>query len=570
MRPNGAAVPLCLLAGLAAASPAPPGAGTADPGARVLARINGEALYAEDVASLLGEIHRRPEMADREHFDNERLLFRLVNDALLAQEARALKMDEEQALRHRLAQARASRARERLYREEIGDRIVVSEESLEAVYEDVYRTATLTVLSRRDAGEARALRDEVLAAKDADALAALARTRSQDPYAGRGGRMKSVALLDLYETMVEFATTASPGEVSPPTVTPFGWSILRLEQLSAADPELATKRRSKTVAVLRYRRDRELRAELIPRLKERFPVTVDAEAVAAIEVQRMHDGRLVPKVDRPERVALHVGERRVSSATLGGALADAWQDVGNPLVAEKIRTVVVDDIVFDELLAAEAQRRGYDATPEVEREMHALETRLLVERYLQETVASGVAVDRAEMVAYYEEHRDQFRRPPKLHLLQLTVPTEAAARRTIEQARAGADFGWLVAQHSTDAFRESGGDRGWMAANSGPPPFHSELATAEAGDLLGPKAWDGEWVVAKVDVVEDQGTYAFDEVSGNVRARLTDQRMGERVDTTIRKLRERSEIWIAEDAAEMLGLSPVQATPAPESGGHSR
>jgi len=562
---------LALLSGAAApaGTPSAPPAAPAEPGPRVLARVNGEALYAEDVESLLGEIHSQAQAADRARYDDEQILFRLVNDALLAQEARRIELDKTSGIRERLARARAARARERIYREEIASHIAISDEAVRAVYDDVFRTATLTMLTRRDADEAKALREDVLAADGDEALAALARARSEDPYALRGGRIESAPLVDLYETMLAFATTAAPGEVSPPTITPFGWSILRLERLEPADPALADKRRGKCIAVLRFRREQELRAALAPRWSERFPVSIDREALAAIEVQKMHDGRLVPKVDRPDRVVLRVGERSVTSARLGSALTGAWENVGNPLVAERIRQIVVDDVVFNELLAAEAERRGYASTPEVDREMHALENRLLVQRYLQESVAGEVAVSKDEMQAYYETHRDEFRRPPKLHVLQLTTASEEGARRAIDLARGGADFAWLVSQHSIDDFRERGGDRGWVAANAGLPLFRDELATAKAGDLFGPKAWDGAWVVVKVDVVEDQGVYGFDEVSGNVKARLVDQRLDERVETTIRKLRERSEIWVADNAAELLEAAPVRAVPGAEPRGHA-
>ena len=54
--------------------------------------------------------------------------------------------------------------------------------------------------------------------------------------------------------------------------------------------------------------------------------------------------------------------------------------------------------------------------------------------------------------------------------------------------------------------------RGWMAANAGTPPFKNELAAAAAGALLGPKSWDDKWVVAKVDVLKEQGVYSFEQV----------------------------------------------------------
>jgi parvulin-like peptidyl-prolyl isomerase len=517
----------------------------------VIARVNGENLYVEDVESVLEEVHKRSAEGSRGGFDLDQLLFRAINDTLLAQEARALGMDEDEAIVRKLVELRERMAKARLYQVEIIERMDVGPEQVRALYDDLFRRFSLHLLTRRDRGEAERLRERILGGEEIEALA---RAESQDAFAARGGKLERTTVLDLEPSVARTASALAPGEVSAVFATGSGWTVVRLDALEPADPEGFAAEERMTRAVARRDREQELRDELLARLGTEHPVEIDREAVAAIETQRMPDGRVMPKVASPERVVVRAAGRAITERELGSALAAQWGKLVNPEAALALTPIVLDRMIFDELVSAESVRRGYGATPEVDRAVHALEARLLVERYLREVIARGVEVDRATAEAYYAEHRDEFRRPPRLHVLQLTVADEAEAERLVELARRGADFAWLVRQSSTDAYRQSGGDRGWMPAHRGLDRFADLLREAQEGDVFGPRGVAGDWQVIKVDAVEDAGHYAFEEVSGNVRRRLVEVEQMKRLDATIQALRARSEIWINEEAIARLRL----------------
>jgi peptidyl-prolyl cis-trans isomerase C len=534
---------------------------------RVVARVNGEALYAEDLEIALGEIHRSQAIQQRSGFDLDQLMFRLVNDTLLAQEARTLGFDESPELAQKLVARRESRAKTRVFREEIGEKLDFNEQAVREVYDDVYRIATLRVLTRRDRGELEALRPKVLAAKDETAFAALAQVESQDPYAMRGGKIHA-AFTDLYKSILDYLAASKPGELSQPLATQWGWTLAVVEKVEPADPSLLEARRNRVLVELRYRQERALRLALAERLKPTLGLAVDWTVYESVEVQRMHDGKLLPKFSEPERPIARLAGRTITVKQFAGKLASAWSTVTNPTLAIEYKPGVLDDLIFEELLVAEGLRRGYGDTPEVKRELHALEVSQLASRYLKETVAAGVDVTPQEARDYYETHKDEFRKPPRLHLLQLTVPTREEAERIAGLAQGGADFAWLVRQHSTDKYKESGGVRGWVAANEGITNFRPELAKASKGDVLGPRESPNGWVVVKVDLYEEQDHYPFEAVSGNVKARLQSQEIVARIDSVVQKLRERSEIWIDREALAALSILPTAPVETPPMPGH--
>lgn len=536
---------------------------------RVIARVNGEALYAEDLRSVLEEIHRSQQVERRSDFDLDQMMFRLVNDTLLAQEARTLGFDELPELRNRLASRRESLARTRFYREAIVDRLDLNEEAARKVYDDVFRTATLRIVSRRDRDELEALRPLVLAAADDESFAKLAQEKSQDAYAMRGGRIEA-PLTDLFKSLFEHATTAPAGELSAPLATPWGWSYARLEKLEPADPAKFAERRGRTLVELRHRQERDLRVALVERLRPELGLQIDWGVYESIGIQRMHDGKLLPEFEGPERAVATLAGRAITAKDLAGKLANAWSSVGNPEIARQFKPGVLDDLIFEEMLVAEGLRRGYGDTPEAKRTLHALEMSQLAQRYLKETVSAGIEVTPEELRDYYDRHREAFRKPPRLHLLQITVASEAEGERIVGQAKGGADFAWLARQHSLDKYREAGGERGWIVANEGIVNFRGELAAAKAGDVFGPKEGPQGWVVVKVDLFEPQEYYEFETVSGNVRSRLTSEKIVARIDQVVRTLRERSEIWIDEQALAEIRLLPAAPEEKPVVGHDGR
>lgn len=539
----------------------------AEAGSRVIARVNGEALYAEDLRSVLEEIHRSQEVERRADYDLDQMMFRLVNDTLLAQEARTLDYDEAPELRSRIERRRESLARTRFYREAIVDRLDLNEEAGRKVYDDIFRTATLRIVSRRERAELEALRPEVLAARDDESFAKLAREKSQDSYALRDGRIEA-PLTDLFKSILEHVTTAPAGELSPPLATPWGWACVRLEKLEPADPAKFAERRGRTLVELRHRQERDLRVALVERLRPELGLQIDWAVYESIAVQRMHDGKLLPQFEGPERAVATLAGRTITVKDLAGKLANAWSTVGNPEIARQFKPGVLDDLIFEEMLIAEGLRRGYGDTPEAKRALHALEMSQLAQRYLKETVSAGIEVTPEELRDYYDRHREAFRKPPRLHLLQITVASEAEGERIVGLAKGGADFAWLARQHSLDKYREAGGERGWIVANEGIVNFRGELAAAKAGDVFGPKEGPQGWVVVKVDLFEPQDYYEFETVSGNVRSRLTSEKIVARIDQVVRTLRERSEIWIDQQALAEIRLLPTAPEEKPVVVGH--
>lgn len=517
----------------------------------VVATVNGEPVYLEALEERLGEMHGRVEETRRSAFDLEALTFRLVNDALIAQEARALELDREPPIPERIEARRRELAVRRLEREEIWSQAAVSDEEVRASFEELYRRVTLRVITTHEEAEAAAVLAELAAGADFETLA---RERSKDPYGPRGGLVKSLPRSDLQREIAEVAFGLEPGRVFGPVATEIGWAVLEVAAFEPPEEERFEAVRREIAETVRFRKAEAAREALGGLLRERHPVAVDADAVASIARERLPDGRLVPRPADPAAAVARIGERAITAEAFARALMMRWAGVRNEVAAEAAAPIVLDRMIAGELLAAEALARGYGETPGALRELRAYETRLLVNSYLDQVLAPTIEVRREEMEAYYEARRESFGEPPRLRLAQITLPTREEAERIARLAAEGADFAWLARRHSTDGYREAGGDKGWVEPRPGVDALNDALLAASVGDVLPPFETAESAVVHKVTVREERGLYTFDEVSGNVRRAVYDQKARQAIDELVTVLRERSEIVVHDEVLDRLAV----------------
>jgi peptidyl-prolyl cis-trans isomerase C len=528
----------------------------------IVATVNGEQIFFEDLERLLGDLHTGTAETQRGAPDLERMVFRLVNDKLLAQEARVMGMQNDEPIPSRLAALRQSLAIRRLEQKEIWTLAEPTDEELEQAFAKEYQTITFRMITVHEKGEAERLLSELEQGAD---FAALAKESSVDQFGPRGGLVEDLPRIDMPHELADDAFAMGPGDLKGPFRTRIGWSHLRVESFADPDPEQFQTLKPSLRALVRYRKSDSLKDDLGSRLRQAHPVTIEQQVVATIVAERLPDSRLMPKVENPELVVARVGKREISAEEYGKALQTRWKGVRNEEAAIAAKPIVLERLIRDELMASEALARGYGDSPEVRRALSATETQLLIPRMLNEVVAAGIDVTQEEMESYYEEHRNQFHRPPRVRIGQITVANREEAERLAELLRQGADLAWLVRQHSIDDFKDAGGDRGWTTPKRSGDPIEEALFEALPGDVFGPAAIDGSFVVVRVMARDDQGVFNFQEISGNIRQAVFDLKFQESLHEYIQKLRSRSEIVVNEDV-----LNTLEITGAPsEAGTHS-
>ena len=168
-------------------------------------------------------------------------------------------------------------------------------------------------------------------------------------------------------------------------------------------------------------------------------------------------------------------------------------DAGSPLFRR-----VLDEVVDQKLLAAEAMKRKLDKDPSGQRRLAAARERILGDM-LVESVVSGAVNDNA-IRGLYQEQLKLSRRSEEIKARQIVVGSVADAEALKKLLSSGASFEALAMERSTDAAtRFNGGDLGYFTTDVMPETYDAALKGAGTGALVGPFPVEGGFALVKVE-----------------------------------------------------------------------
>ena len=200
--------------------------------------------------------------------------------------------------------------------------------------------------------------------------------------------------------------------------------------------------------------------------------------------------RAVAKVDGQTVWSSDVKREAVSQGLIGE---------GEPLdVSSDLFHRVLDEVVDQRLLAAEATRRKLDKDPVAQRRLVAARDRVLGDM-LVESVVSDAVNDNA-VRGLYQEQLKLSKRSEEIHARQIVLAAAAEAEAVRKLLAAGASFEALAMEKSTDAAtRFNGGDLGYFTIDVMPAAYDAALKAAKPGQIVGPFPVEGGFALVKVE-----------------------------------------------------------------------
>ena len=181
------------------------------------------------------------------------------------------------------------------------------------------------------------------------------------------------------------------------------------------------------------------------------------------------------------------------------AVAQGLIGEGEPLdPSSELFRRVLDEVVDQRLLAAEALKRKLDENPVAQRRLDAARDRILGDM-LVENVVSG-AVTESNIRGLYEEQQKLAKRSEEYRARQIVLATEADAEAVKKLLAAGASFEALAMERSRDAStRFNGGDLGYFTTDVMPEVYEAALKDAKPGQVVGPFPVENGVALVKVE-----------------------------------------------------------------------
>ena len=255
-----------------------------------------------------------------------------------------------------------------------------------------------------------------------------------------------------------------------------------------------------------------------------------------------------------------------------------------PSAYRKIQEEVIEQIVVQELLWQEAQRRGtVVGDAEVDQEFAKLKSsfdselaftfkieeggfteetfrenirqQMSVQNMIANDITEGVTVDDAAVETFYDENLDQMAIPERVHARHILVKFEsgndesrAAAEKKLaelaEQVEAGESFALLAIEHSEGPSGQKGGDLGYFERGQMVKEFDEVAFGAEPGAVVGPVETQFGLHLIKVEEHTAPGTVPLVEVEPKIREYLVQQTLYSTVEQLVEDLRANGDVEI--------------------------
>jgi peptidyl-prolyl cis-trans isomerase C len=200
-----------------------------------------------------------------------------------------------------------------------------------------------------------------------------------------------------------------------------------------------------------------------------------------------------------EAVARVDGKTVWASDVKREAVAQGLIGEGEPLdVSSPMFRRVMEEVVDQKLLAAEALERKLDKDPVAQRRLAAARERILGDMLVERVVADAVS-DNA-IRGLYQEQLKLAKRSEEIHARQIVVGSAAEGEAVKKLLASGASFEALAMERSTDAAtRFNGGDLGYFTTDIMPDGYDAALKAAGKGAVVGPFQVEGGWALLRVE-----------------------------------------------------------------------
>jgi peptidyl-prolyl cis-trans isomerase C len=190
---------------------------------------------------------------------------------------------------------------------------------------------------------------------------------------------------------------------------------------------------------------------------------------------------------------------------------------------------VLNELINVELVMQDAEKKGIDQRPEIQKQMEWQRRSLLVTAGMRDYLDAHPITDEELKKAYDTEIAKLDKTEYKArHIL---LETEAEANEVIAQLDKGTDFAELAKEKSKGPTGKQGGDLGWFSPARMVKPFSDAVATLEKGNYTEkPVQTQFGWHVILLEDTRDLTPPAFDQVKDQLQPGLQKQRVDQYLD----------------------------------------
>ena len=189
---------------------------------------------------------------------------------------------------------------------------------------------------------------------------------------------------------------------------------------------------------------------------------------------------------------------------------------------DQARKAILDNLITQEVVAQEADRRGFAKSSDVRTQLELLRQQVLAQALVQDHLKTHPIKDE-EMLAEYNKAKAS-RGDKEYKARHILVEKDTEANEIIAQLKKGTKFEELAKQSKDPGSKDKGGDLDWNTPGTFVKPFAEALSKLEKGKYTEtPVQTQFGWHVIQLDDVRSMQFPAFDTVKQQLLARMQEQ-----------------------------------------------
>jgi peptidyl-prolyl cis-trans isomerase C len=249
----------------------------------------------------------------------------------------------------------------------------------------------------------------------------------------------------------------------------------------------------------------------------------------------------------------------------------AFMGLGNDptVLTPGLRRAVLETMVRRKLVLDQAQAKGIRLEPEeMDREEASLRRGLseeafertlaaqgieyydwrrvmsqeiLVQKTLDLLISSQVLISAEEVRAYYQEHRDQFKRAEQVLAQHALMPSKEMAQQLADRVLKGEDLGQAAAQ--LEAPLADDGEPSWLERGHMPPGLENKVFALEPGKVAGPLPSNYGFHVVRVLAKRPAMELDLGQAAEEIQRLLSAQKKEAMASSLVEEMRSSAKVW---------------------------
>lgn len=457
----------------------------------------------------------------------------LVDQELLLQEARARGIEQSDAVRYQLNALVRKRLAQRYQAQVLAPQVEVTPEEIERTFVDMgfdRERLFARILVRQQPDVDRVLQ----ALHEGQPFAELAqRFAANDLFAPQDdGVVGWIGLTQAQRFSIPPQTFRSLpiGQVAEPLRLAGGWQIYRFVEDRAADKADYAAEAARAA----YREKWQSRLQIeVETLSRSSSLQLDRAGLQTLLAEpNLSDSLAALPLYRFDGGAISLGQylHDLRSNGFRAALQDSAQ------VVSLARTMFLPAY----LMAAAAQRRGWDQEAEFTQWRERKRKALVLQRLTEAETATKAAPSEEEVAAYYEANKTRFRTAESVHINQLLAPTREQAQALRQALENGSTIAELLARPGVETHGDPHDDGALhlrKVVRARYPQLVDAAFAAPIGEWEGPVEVLDRFGVFRVQHKEGGDIQPFAQARARARAILEARRKDELMDALIQRRR---------------------------------